>query len=400
VVRKKATAAPSLGPQVALVTVERFCDLTEPQCAALDQKLAVLADRHPERLRVVFRQLPLSYPGAEAIALAAAEAHAQGKYTAFRDVVYAAGPRERRDVMALGQRAGLEPRALEAALAGGRRAELDDDVAWAARFAVSAVPELVWNGVADPGGRLDLDGLEATYDRVRAEAEALVTQGVPKTRLYERLVQASVRQRAALLTRVPDAEQSGFAVPARSDRVAVREAGAPSRGDPTAPVTVVVFGDYQCAHSRRLAETLTGLGALYPDRLRVVWKHAPLPTHPDAWRAARAAACAHEQGAFWAFQERLFAQPFQLDDDTLVDHAARLGLDVAEFRAAAGPGGRCEARVRRDLAEAERLGLAGSTPVILLNGLVVVGSRPPKELRALIESELAPGRLGELSAAR
>ena len=57
----------------------------------------------------------------------------------------------------------------------------------------------------------------------------------------------------------------------------------PSWGSPTALVTLVLFSDYQCPFCTRVEPTLAALKKKYgPDKLRVVWKHFPLPFHKKA----------------------------------------------------------------------------------------------------------------------
>ena len=47
----------------------------------------------------------------------------------------------------------------------------------------------------------------------------------------------------------------------------------------------------------------------YKDRIHFVYRHFPLPNHPNARPAAEAAQCASEQGQFWQYHDRLFASP-------------------------------------------------------------------------------------------
>ena len=82
--------------------------------------------------------------------------------------------------------------------------------------------------------------------------------------------------------------------------------------------------------------------------------------HHDAFKAAEAAHCAGDRGAFWPMHARLFAHQTDLTLDELPGHAQTLGLDVAAFRQCL-ESGKHTVRVHRDLAEGIRAGV-NSTP--------------------------------------
>lgn len=157
---------------------------------------------------------------------------------------------------------------------------------------------------------------------------------------------------------------------------------APTRGPATAPITVVVFGDFQCPYCAKLAREIEVLERELGDDLRVVYKNRPLPMHDKARAAARAALAADEQGAFWAFHDGLF-DGGALDRASLETRAADLGLDVDRFREAMGSS-RVEARIHEDEREAGRLDVKG-TPTMFVNGRRVTGAQPIETLRALVQ---------------
>jgi len=82
----------------------------------------------------------------------------------------------------------------------------------------------------------------------------------------------------------------------------------PSIGPASAPVTLIEFSDFQCPFCQRVAPTLKQVKQKYGDKVRVVWKDFPLTQiHPQAFKASEAAHCAAEQGKFWEYHDRLFA---------------------------------------------------------------------------------------------
>ena len=72
----------------------------------------------------------------------------------------------------------------------------------------------------------------------------------------------------------------------------------------------------------------------YPEDVRLVYRHLPLDRiHPSARGAAEAAACAEEQGQFWAYHDKLFANNRALGKEDLLRYATDAGLDATSFQA-------------------------------------------------------------------
>jgi protein-disulfide isomerase len=165
-------------------------------------------------------------------------------------------------------------------------------------------------------------------------------------------------------------------------------AAAPSSGPRTARVQLVVFSDFQCHFCRELAPVLHRLRADFPQDLLVVFRHWPLAAHPRALAAAVAAECAGEQGRFWEYHDRLFAERGELDDAKLLTLAGEAGLDQALLAACLRSGG-MRARVEASRREAGRLGLEG-VPAVFLNGRRVRGPLDHAALTRRIQEALAP----------
>ena len=54
--------------------------------------------------------------------------------------------------------------------------------------------------------------------------------------------------------------------------------GAPTLGPEEAKVTIVEFSDFQCPFCAQTSPTLKQIHEAYPDQVRIVFKHFPLPT--------------------------------------------------------------------------------------------------------------------------
>lgn len=175
--------------------------------------------------------------------------------------------------------------------------------------------------------------------------------------------------------------------PAQRQRTDVSIEGAPVRGPADAPITIVEFSDFQCPFCSRVHPTLERLMSTYPERVRLVFKHNPLPMHPDAPLAHRASIAAAEQGQFWEMHDMIFSNPRDLSRGTLMSYARELNLDVARFTSDIDSS-KVSAQLDRDMAESERLGING-TPMFFINGKVVSGAQPFENFQVIVERELA-----------
>jgi protein-disulfide isomerase len=162
----------------------------------------------------------------------------------------------------------------------------------------------------------------------------------------------------------------------------------PSLGRASAPVTLIEFSDFQCPFCQRVEPTLKRLRETYGDKLRIVWKDFPLTQiHPQAFKAGEAAHCAGDQGKYWEYHDRLFANQQLLQPDDLKKHASELKLDGAAF-ASCLDGSKYGERVRDGVAQGARLGV-NSTPTIYVNGRMLSGAQPYEVFVSVIDEELS-----------
>ncbi len=146
----------------------------------------------------------------------------------------------------------------------------------------------------------------------------------------------------------------------------------PWRGEKDAAITLLTYVDFQCPYCKKANATLKDLLAKRKEGIRVVARHFPLSSHPDAAPAAQAAACAGDQGRYWDYHDLLFENQQELDASSLGKYAAQLGLDVVQFECCLESGNRKEA-IEKDMAEATRAGING-VPAMVINGYWVSGS--------------------------
>jgi protein-disulfide isomerase len=129
----------------------------------------------------------------------------------------------------------------------------------------------------------------------------------------------------------------------------------------------------------------------YNGNVRLVHKDLPLESlHPQARQAAEAARCAHEQGKFWEYHDKLYANSPKAGADELKSYAKEVGLDVDLFDRCLASG-KYKAVVQQDLKEGAQLGLTG-TPTFFINGREISGNQPFEAFEAIIDEELVAAK--------
>ncbi|MEI9948361.1 MAG: thioredoxin domain-containing protein [Pseudomonadota bacterium] len=165
----------------------------------------------------------------------------------------------------------------------------------------------------------------------------------------------------------------------------------PQWGSEDAPVTVVVFSDFQCPFCGRVQATLKQIRETYgPAQVRMVWKNYPLPFHPKARPAAEAAMAVFAlkgNEAFWNFHDRAFANQADLSSENYEKWALEAGIDAVAFKKelAAPNGG---AKIDEDAALAAKVGVNGA-PGFRINGVTVSGAQPFEKFKEVIDAQLA-----------
>lgn len=146
--------------------------------------------------------------------------------------------------------------------------------------------------------------------------------------------------------------------------------GAPVLGRQDAPVTLVVFSDFECPHCGKIKPVLDQLLTANKDALRIVFKHLPLRMHEQAEPAALAAISAQKQGKFWQMHDALF----QVKEwkPTVIDETAKaVGLDMTKY-AADKNSQETRMQLAKDMNDAQSADIS-ATPSLFING------RPVKE---------------------
>jgi protein-disulfide isomerase len=168
----------------------------------------------------------------------------------------------------------------------------------------------------------------------------------------------------------------------------------PSYGKSGAPVTIVVYGDFECPVCKVEADVMRkNLVQTFPDKVRVYFKDFPLESiHPWARAASNAGRCIYKQDpqAFWKFHDWIYENQDGVTPDTLnskvMTWAGTSGIDAIQL-------GRCvdgkvaDKEVAQNMAEARSLGL-DATPTLYINGRKFVGALEWPVLQQLITLEI------------
>ncbi|HJL20284.1 MAG TPA: thioredoxin domain-containing protein [Sandaracinaceae bacterium LLY-WYZ-13_1] len=168
------------------------------------------------------------------------------------------------------------------------------------------------------------------------------------------------------------------------EAVEIDVAGAPSRGSPMAPVTIVEFSDFECPYCGRAHPIVQQVLREFEGQVRLVFKHFPLSSHSHAMPAARAAVAAGNQDRFWEMHDLLFEHQRQLEEEDLERYAEQLGLDMERFRADM-QSEETQQRVEADKEQGQELGVEG-TPTFFIDGRRF--REPPSSLAAYIREAL------------
>jgi len=177
----------------------------------------------------------------------------------------------------------------------------------------------------------------------------------------------------------------------RVDRENLHLKDAPVRGNPSAPITIVEYADFQCAYCRAMDPVVQRALHEYEGRVKVVFRHYPLRSHVWALDAALLSECARRQKPelFWKLHDFYY----QTGDITLDNILAKTQENLKPAKIDVDKFNKCylerqpEPVVTASLAEGKSIGVRG-TPAFLVNDVFLSGAQPYELLNAIILEEL------------
>ncbi|MBU1238644.1 DsbA family protein [Myxococcota bacterium] len=142
--------------------------------------------------------------------------------------------------------------------------------------------------------------------------------------------------------------------------------GLPALGGQSPVATVLFYSDLECPYSRRLITKAFTLAKKHPNRIRLVYKHLPLPFHKNAHKYATLVECAQEQNMFWEAVSHIVGQPRTA---TVTVHSLALALSMDEQRLkGCMDTGNTKNIVNTQIQDAKAQGVRG-TPTVFVNGV-------------------------------
>ncbi len=380
---------PMWGNRNAPVTIVEFSDFQCPFCSRVEPTMDQVRSTYgPDKVRIIWKNQPLPFhdkaKGAAEAAQAVFTLKGSEAFWKFHKMAFQnqkdLGP-ESYEKWAVA--AGVDAAAFKKELASKKGLKkVDEDQQLANKVGANGTPAFRING-AELSGAQPFDKFKELIDKELGKAQAKIAAGTPKEKIYVTMSQENFKAPAK-----HDEEEEGE----KEDTKTVWKVpvgNSPVKGPKDAIVTIAVFSDFQCPYCKRVEPTLKEVQDTYKDKVRIVWKHEPLPFHPRAEPAAELSLEARAQKGdkgFWDAHDKLFEMQPKLEDADLEKAAGELGLDVNKVKAAIK-----DHKYKKDIDADMELGddvQASGTPHFFINGRRLVGAQPADKFKKIIDEEI------------
>jgi protein-disulfide isomerase len=203
--------------------------------------------------------------------------------------------------------------------------------------------------------------------------------------IFDIINQTGVEEQARVQKEAEEAEKKAYEdsfknplKPAIDDKTRIR-------GGKDAKYTLVEYADFQCPYCAGGYQTVEELRKRHGHDLRFIFKHLPLPFHPQAMPAAQwlEAVAIQSPEKAWRFHDILFENQDKLGVNFFKKTAKDLGVDVEQCEKEAESQA-VKDRIAADVEEAKKSGFNG-TPGFLLNGIPVKGAYPVEYFEDIIK---------------
>ena len=200
--------------------------------------------------------------------------------------------------------------------------------------------------------------------------------------------QRVLQQRARLITRLKSEGKFALLLPIPPPALVIIDTtGRPVRGQPSAPITVVEFGDFQCPNCKRAVTVLDALLKKYPQDIKLVFMDFPINPSGISRQVAYGGVCAQNQGKFWAYHDAAFKAQASLSKESPAKIARQVGVPMDKFEQCMQDRG-TRAKVQASTDEARRLGVT-ATPTLFVDGRPFPSNHLLRDLGAYIDKKKA-----------
>jgi protein-disulfide isomerase len=369
------------GAPATKVTIVEFSDFQCPFCKRSEPTVKGLLDKYGKDVALIWMNQPLPFHDHAmdaATAFQAASRQGHDKAWKLHDKMYENNTAlTRGDIEKYAGDVGLNTAKFKKDWDDPKvKAEVEQDQKAGTAAGANGTPTFFING-REVVGAQPADAFEKVIDDEIKKADELIKKGTPLKDVYKKRI-----EEAALAP--PPAAPSAPAAPEGKQDIKLGD--APVKGPSGAKVTMVAFSDFQCPFCSRAVPVMKQIEDQYQGKIRIAFKQMPLPFHDKAHLAAEAALAANEQGKFWQYHDKLFANQQALERASLEKYAEELGLNMSKFKAALDSG-KFKDKVDSDAKEGAAVGATG-TPTFFINGTKVVGAQPFDAFKTVIDTEL------------
>lgn len=163
------------------------------------------------------------------------------------------------------------------------------------------------------------------------------------------------------------------------------ESDDPVIGDEYAPLTIIEFACYTCAHTHHAEPIIKELLEEYDGKVNIQIKTVVIPDHILSYDSALAANCAQEQKRYAEFHEAVFAQE-SMNSDKLKEIAENIGLNMTQYTECMDTE-KYKEEIESDTRQAINAGVEG-TPTFVIQHDKIVGPKPLKTFKNVIDKHL------------
>lgn len=173
------------------------------------------------------------------------------------------------------------------------------------------------------------------------------------------------------------------------------ENGSPYVGNPSAPITIIEFGDYQCTFCHKFHDSSLGtIKQEYIDtgKANLVFRDFPL-NGPDSVLAAEASHCAKDQGKFWEYHDQIYQNwagenTGWVNRKSLDKFAQTVELDLEKFNSCLD-----SAKYRQSVLNTynfgQKIGINATPSFLIISGekiIKITGNQPIDVFRKTLDS--------------